>query len=67
MSVLSLVVGSRSHSLLWSWDFSLQGLLLWQSTGSRCTGFSSCGTEPRKLWLTGLVVPMQVESSPTRD
>ena len=35
MSVLSLVVASGSYALLWSWDFSLQWLLLWQSTGAR--------------------------------
>ena len=30
---------------------SVRGLLLLQSTGSRCTGFSSCGTWTQ-LWLT---------------
>ena len=29
--------------LLWCAGFSLQWLLLWQSSGSRCMGFSSCG------------------------
>ena len=32
--------------------FSLWWLLLLQSTGSRCTGFSSCGSQPQ-LWLAG--------------
>ena len=41
---LSLVAASRGYSSLWCSGFSLQWLLLLQSTGSRCTGFSSCGT-----------------------
>ena len=40
---LSLVEESRGYSLLWCADFSLQWLLLSQSTGSRHMGFSSCG------------------------
>ena len=40
---LSLVVVSRGYSLLWCPGFSLRWLLLW-SMGSRCAGFSSCGT-----------------------
>ena len=40
---LSLVAVSGSYSLLWCVDFSLQWLLLLQSTGSRHAGFSSCG------------------------
>ena len=39
---LSLVAASRGYSLLQCAGFSLQWLLLW-STGSRHTGFSSCG------------------------
>ena len=42
---LSLVVASGGYSLLWCVGFSLQWLLLLQSTGSRRTGFSSCGTQ----------------------
>ena len=34
----------RGYSLLWHTGFWLQWLLLLQSTGSRCVGFSSCGT-----------------------
>ena len=41
---LSLVVASRGYSLLQCACFSLQWLLLLQSKGSRCVGFSSCGT-----------------------
>ena len=41
---LSLVAASRGSSLLQSVGFSLQWLLLLQSTGSRHAGFSSCGT-----------------------
>ena len=40
---LSLVAGRGGYSLLRYTDFSLQWLLLLQSTGSRCTAFSSCG------------------------
>ena len=41
---LSLVVASRVYSLLWCVGFSLRWFLLLQSMGSRCAGFSSCGT-----------------------
>ena len=41
---LSLVVSSGGYSSLWFVGFSLQWLLLLQSTGSRHAGFSSCGT-----------------------
>ena len=41
---LSLVVASRGYSLLRCAGFSLQWLVLLQSTGSRRRGFSSCGT-----------------------
>ena len=40
----SLVAVSGGYSLLRCAGFSLQWLLLLQSTGSRCLGFSSCGT-----------------------
>ena len=40
---LSLVVVSGGYSSLWCADFSLQWLLLLQSTGSRHAGFSGCG------------------------
>ena len=42
---LSLVAASGGYSSLQCADFSLSWLLLWQSTGSRCAGFSSCGTQ----------------------
>ena len=38
---LSLVVASGGYSSLWCVGFSLWWLLLLQSTGSRCAGFSS--------------------------
>ena len=41
---LSLVAASKGYSSLWCVGFLLQWLLLFQSTGSRCVGFSSCGT-----------------------
>ena len=41
---LSLVAASGGYSSLWCAGFSLRWLLLLWSTGSRCTGFSSCGT-----------------------
>ena len=43
-------------TLRWGAGFSLRWLLLLQSTGSRHTGFSSCGTWAQSLWLTGSVV-----------
>ena len=42
---LSLVAASGGYSSLRCAGFSLQWLLLWQSVGSRYTGFSSCGTQ----------------------
>ena len=33
------------YSSLWCMGFSLRWLLLLRSTGSRCTVFSSCGTQ----------------------
>ena len=41
---LSLVVVSRGYSSLWCAGFSLWWLLSLQSMGSRCVGFSSCGS-----------------------
>ena len=75
---LSLVAVSGCYSLLRCAGFSLQWLLLLRSTGSRCTGFSNCGTWSQQLWLkgsgavaqqlwcTGLVAPQHVGSSRTR-
>ena len=42
---LSLAAVSRGYSSLRCAGFSLQWLLLLQSTGSRHVGFSSCGTQ----------------------
>ena len=75
---LSLVAVSEGYSSFWCAGFSLRWLLLFRSTGSRCTGFSSCGTRGQQLWLvgsraqaqqlwhTGLVAPQHVGSSRTR-
>ena len=41
---LSLVAASGGYSLLRCTGFSLRWLLLLRSMGSRCVGFSSCGT-----------------------
>ena len=41
---LCLVEASGGYSLLQCAGFSLQWLLLLRSKGSRCTGFSNCGT-----------------------
>ena len=63
---LSLVVVSGAYSSLWCSGFSLQWLLLLQSTDSRHVGFSSCGTQAQYLWHMGLVAPWHVGSSQTR-
>ena len=75
---LSLVAASAGYSSLWCVGFSLWWLLLLRSTGSRHTGFSSCGTRAQQLWLAGsraqaqqlwrmgLVAPRHVGSSRTR-
>ena len=47
----SLVAASRGYSSLRCAGFSLQWLLLLRSIGSRCTGFSSCGSWAQQLWL----------------
>ena len=54
---------SGSYFLLWHTGFSLWRLLSLQSTGSRCLGFSSYGSEARWWWCTGLVAPWCVDSS----
>ena len=43
MRGLSLVAARGGYSSLQCVGFSLRWLLLLQSTGSRCAGFSSCG------------------------
>ena len=60
---LSLVAASRGYSAV---GFSVRGLLLLWSTGSRSMGFSSCITQAQQLRHTGLVVPRHVKSSCTR-
>ena len=63
----SLVAASGGYSSLWCAGFSLQWLLLLWSIGSRCMGFSSCGTRAQQLWCMGLVAPRHVGSSRARD
>ena len=63
---LSLVVASRGYSSLQCAGFSLRWLLLLWSTGSRSTGFSSCGMRAQQLWHTGLVALQHVGPSWTR-
>ena len=63
---LSLVAASGGYSSLLCAGFSLQCLLLLQSMGSRCVGFSSCGMWAQQSWHTGLVAPWHVGSSQTR-
>ena len=75
---LFLVAASGGYSSLQCVGFSSQGLLLLQSTGSRLTSFSTCGTraqqlrmagsrvQAQQLWGTGLVAPQHVGSSQTR-
>ena len=68
---LSLVAASRGYSSLPCTGFSLKWLLLLRSSGSRCVGFSSCGSRAleRRLssWQrTGLAALRHVGSSRTR-
>ena len=51
---LPLVATSRGYSLLRCTGFSLWCLLLLQSTGSRHTGFSSCGMQASVVVAHGL-------------
>ena len=46
--------GEQGYSLLPCAGFSLQWLLLLQSTGSRCVGFSRCGTQASVVVACGL-------------
>ena len=70
----SLLLHTGFLQLQWSWGysslrcagFSLWWLLLLWSSGSRWTGFSSCGTRAQQLWRRGLVAPRHVGSSRTR-
>ena len=51
---LSLVAASRGYSSLRCAGFSLRWLLLLQSMGSRCTGFSSYGMPASVVVAHGL-------------
>ena len=64
---LSLVVASGGYFSMRCTGFSLQWLLLLQSTGSRHKGFSNCGMQAQQLWCKGLVAPRHVGFSRTRD
>ena len=50
---LSLVAASGDYSSLRCAGFSLQWFLLLQSTGSRCAGFSSCGSRALERRFSG--------------
>ena len=77
LKIYLFIFGCVGSSLLCA-GFSLRWLLLLRSTGSRCVGFSSCGSWAQQLWLagsraqaqqlwrTGLVAPRHVGSSRTR-
>ena len=54
---LSLVAAKGGYSSLWCAGFSLRWLLLLRSTGSRCAGFSSCGTWAQLLHAWDLPRP----------
>ena len=61
---LSLVAVSGGYSSLRCAGFSLQWLLLLRSTGSRCVGFSSCGTLLQQLWhVASVVVARMLQSA----
>ena len=50
---LSLVAVNEGYAEVWCAGFSLPWLLLLQSAGSRCSGFSSCGAQaslPHSMW-----------------
>ena len=57
--VLSLVAASGGYSSLRCTRFSLRWLLLLRSTGSRCAGFSSCGTWAQQLQRAGSRAQLQ--------
>ena len=48
-----LFFGCFGSSLLCAGFLHLRWLLLLRSTGSRLTGFSSCGAQAQQLWLAG--------------
>ena len=49
---LSLVAASGGYSSLWCAGFSLRWLLLLRNTGSRRTGFNSCGSQALECRLS---------------
>ena len=63
---LSLVLASGGFCFLWCAGFSLWGLRLLQSSGSRCVGFSSCSSRALEHWLSSLA-SRHVRSSWTKD
>ena len=67
VSGLSLAESRGGCSLVAVRRFLMQWLLLLQSMGSRHVGFSSCSARAQYLWCTGLVAPLHVGSSQTRD
>ena len=60
-------LSSQDEWVLQYVGFSLQQLLLLQSTGSRHKGFSSCSSGTHQLWCMSFSCPWRVESSWTRD
>ena len=64
---LSLVAENRGYSSLFCAGFSLQWLLLLQSTGSRHVGFRSCSTWAQWLRHMDLIALWNVGSSRVRD
>ena len=63
---LSLALASRGYSSLWCVGFSLWWLLLLQSMGSVCRGFSSCCTRASVVVVPRLSCSAHVGSSQTR-
>ena len=57
---LSLAAVSRDYSALPRVGYSLRWLLLLQSTGSRPTGFGSCGSQALECWLNSCCTRVQL-------
>ena len=64
---VSLVVASGGCSSLRCAGFSLWWPLLLQGTGSKCAGFSSCGTWAQELWLAGSGIVCGLRSCGSRS
>ena len=60
-------MASWGHSPVACISFLPPWLLLFQSTGSRLLGFSSCGLWAQYPWHMSLVAPQRVRSPQTRD